>query len=242
MGGGQGRSTSQVSGARWAGSWASRSKRMVVPVRGWPQMTRGRRTSPPATSGWVARQSRIRSRLDRYAGELGLDDGHAQFVETGRAVQVVEHPVEALLPGGLAEVVEAGGVGRRGHQVVAGEGEGGHAAPPPRRRRPRFVTTGGSGWSSQRRVTKPRWRPPVSSQVSGRPVRTRRVAVTDDQSNLSVVPGRRGGVGRRAGPAAGIDALVPDVLDGHAPVAVARRGELDRERPRPRSRRKVPSM
>ena len=41
-GGGQGLSTSQLRGTRKPGSWASRSNKIVVPVRGWPTTTSGR--------------------------------------------------------------------------------------------------------------------------------------------------------------------------------------------------------
>ena len=50
---GSGWSTSQVSGTRFAGSCASRSCRIVVPVRPWPTMTIGGVTSARAISGWL---------------------------------------------------------------------------------------------------------------------------------------------------------------------------------------------
>ena len=64
-GAGTGRSISQLSGARLAGSWAIRSCRIVVPVRGCPTMMIGRRISWAATAGWSLRQASIRSRLAR---------------------------------------------------------------------------------------------------------------------------------------------------------------------------------
>ena len=66
-GAGTGRSISQLSGARLAGSCAIRSSRIVVPVRGWPTMMIGRsisllgdrRVALPATprsaAGWTGR-------------------------------------------------------------------------------------------------------------------------------------------------------------------------------------------
>ena len=64
-GAGTGRSTSQVSGARSCGSCASRSWRIVVPVRGWPTMTSGCSIVPAATSGWSRRHALTASRLPR---------------------------------------------------------------------------------------------------------------------------------------------------------------------------------
>ena len=64
-GGGNGRSTSHVSGTRFAGSCASRSWRIVVPVRACPTMTIGGTTSTSAISGCCLRHSMMPSRVDR---------------------------------------------------------------------------------------------------------------------------------------------------------------------------------
>ena len=50
-GGGDGNMSSQVSGARFAGSWFRMSCRIVVPVRGRPTMKTGCTTSTWAISG-----------------------------------------------------------------------------------------------------------------------------------------------------------------------------------------------
>ena len=64
-GGGTGRSTSQVAGTRVAGSSASRSCRIVVPVRPWPTITMGGTMSTSATSGCAARWAVMFSRSRR---------------------------------------------------------------------------------------------------------------------------------------------------------------------------------
>ena len=58
-GSGHGLSTSHVSGGRSAGSWASRSNRIVVPVRGCPTMKIGRVTGWAATAGFSLRHLTI---------------------------------------------------------------------------------------------------------------------------------------------------------------------------------------
>ncbi len=78
-GGGTGRSTSQVSGTRLAGSWASRSWRIVVPVRPWPMITIGGTTSTAATSGCCRRHTSPGA--SEVVGELAGHDLLAQFVE-----------------------------------------------------------------------------------------------------------------------------------------------------------------
>ena len=54
-GGGEANMTSQVRGARLAGSWARMSWRIVVPVRGMPMMKTGFTISCVAMAGSVCR-------------------------------------------------------------------------------------------------------------------------------------------------------------------------------------------
>ena len=66
-GGGQGCATSHDSGTRVAGSCASRSYRIVVPVRPCPTITMGGRMSPVAIPGRARRSATMPSRLTSCA-------------------------------------------------------------------------------------------------------------------------------------------------------------------------------
>ena len=108
-------------------------------------------------------------------------------------------------------------------EPVGLEALGAHA--PPRRGGRWCETSGGSGLSSQRSTTKPRRRPPVSSQwpcpKSLAPMAIRTTPSASGATRL---------VGDRAVPAPRLEAFVPDVLQRDVPVAGVRRLELEHQR------------
>ena len=117
-GGGSGRSTSHVSGARRLGSSASRSYRIVVPVRGWPTMTIGWSIPTSAISGCRRRQLDDAEPVGEMVHEIAGRDLDADLVQPRLGREALEQEVETLLPGGFAEVVGAGAGDGLGDETV----------------------------------------------------------------------------------------------------------------------------
>ena len=104
---------------------------MVVPVRGWPTDDDGAGDRTPGDLRMGGPPVEDAHAVGQVAHQLCFDHDPPDVVELRRALEVGDEPVEALLPGRLAEVVEPGGRGRRLHQVVTLEG-GRHLRPGAR--------------------------------------------------------------------------------------------------------------
>ena len=124
----------------------------------------------------------------------------------------------------VAEVIAAGQFARLLDEQVRVESLGCSRCPP--RRDGRVVrTAGASGLSSQRSTTKPRCRPPVSSQwpcpksLAPMAIRT-----------MPSASGRNALVGDGAVPVPRLEAFVPDALQRDVPVPRVGRAELEHQR------------
>ena len=144
-------------------------------------MTMGGVTSALRIAGWRRWRSTTREPVHEVPGELAVDHGGAELVQRRLAVEGGDEDLQPVAPAVapeqlvVAEVVEAGGVVRRGDDVVSV-----HAVTSSRVTSSpahpvtwetgwtRTSTSGAAGLSSHRSVTNPRRRPPVSSQL-GRP-------------------------------------------------------------------------
>ena len=107
-GGGHGCMTSQVIGTRLAGSWASSSCRIVVPVRGRPTMKSGERMSTAAISGWWLTTSVMWSRFCSKPDDVGPRDRPAERGELRLGLERVEQDAQWLAEERVAEIRQPG--------------------------------------------------------------------------------------------------------------------------------------
>ena len=102
------------------GSWAIRSCRIEVPVRGRPTMMIGATIRCSATAGWSLRQRISARRCGQVADDAVAGHPDTDLVELGRSGRaILDVALQALAPGRLTEVVEPPGrVDRRLDQLV----------------------------------------------------------------------------------------------------------------------------
>ena len=227
---GQGLSTSHVSGGRSAGSWASRSNRIVVPVRGCPTMKIGLLDLLLGDLGMGLSPLHDLQPILQRAHDIQRRDLHAEVVEARLRRRTLR--TAGPTPRATSRSRRSPRRSRRcpptrrpARSARSGSNRSAALTELPRPLRTSTDTFGGSGLSSQRNTTKPRCLPPVSSQwpwpksLAPMAIRTTAVGIGCDAL-----------VGDRTVPAARFEAFVPDVLQRDVPVAGVGRLELEHQR------------